>query len=76
MVKKGHYGSECFGLARDRIKVRQMNLFTTFFVQKIFTFFVLLYKGLLELLSQNILGKLFRPVVESWIIYVKFLNVL
>ena len=27
MVKKGYYGNECFGLAWDRIEVRQMNLF-------------------------------------------------
>ena len=29
MVKEGYYGNECFGLARDRIEVRQMNPFPT-----------------------------------------------
>ena len=29
MVKKRYYGNECFGLAWDRIEVRQMNLFIT-----------------------------------------------
>ena len=29
MVKKRYYGNECFGLARDRIEVCQMYLFTT-----------------------------------------------
>ena len=29
MVKNGYYGKECFGLARDCIETRHMNLFTT-----------------------------------------------
>ena len=29
MVKKRYYGNECFGLPRDRMKVYQMNAFTT-----------------------------------------------
>ena len=29
MVKKGYYGNEGLGLAWDRVKVRQINLFQT-----------------------------------------------
>ena len=29
MVKKGYHGNDCFGLAWDRIEVRQTNLFIT-----------------------------------------------
>ena len=38
MVKKGYYGNECFGLARDCIEVRQMNPFiTTYYTPYIIT---------------------------------------
>ena len=36
MIKNGYYGNECFDLARDRIKVRQIASFiTTKFVKYI-----------------------------------------